>query len=297
MHKKQYHPFELLLIALLLVLGCSWLYGPESEAEEISPAIPSSLPVPIVTHEDAKENSTEEIWHPAVGSSWQWDLSDPPIDLSFKVNVYDIDLFDNDANIIANLHAQGKKVICYISVGSWEDWRPDKDQFPPEVIGKNYEGWPGEKWLDIRQIDLLAPIMGARLDLCKEKGFDAVEPDNIDGYTNDTGFPLDETDQLQFNIWLAEEAHMRGLSIGLKNDSDQVAELQPYFDWALTEDCFAEDWCEQFFPFIEAGKPVFAAEYTDTGITLDAICPQAEELQFSLILKNRDLDAYHATCP
>lgn len=243
------------------------------------------------------QNSTAGIWHPAVGTSWQWDLSDPPIDLSFDVDVYDIDLFENDANTIANLHAQGKKVICYISVGSWEDWRPDKDQFPPEVIGNDYEGWAGEKWLDIRQIDSLAPILQARLDQCKEKGFDAVEPDNIDSYTNDTGFSLTEEDQLRFNIWLAEEAHKRGLSIGLKNDPDQAAELQPHFDWALTEDCFAGEWCEQMLPFIEAGKAVFAAEYTDTGISLDEICPQAEELGFSLILKNRDLDAYRATCP
>ena len=44
--------------------------------------------------------------------------------------------------------------------------------------------------MDIRRIDLLAPVMDARLDQCASKGFDGIEPDNIDGYTNDTGFPL-----------------------------------------------------------------------------------------------------------
>jgi endo-alpha-1,4-polygalactosaminidase (GH114 family) len=238
-------------------------------------------------------------WKPAVNTTWQWQL-DQPIDQSFDVDMYDIDLFDSDASAVAALHAQGRKVVCYISVGSWEDWRPDKDQFPASVIGKDYGGWPGEKWLDIRQIDLLAPIMRARLDECKARGFDGIEPDNIDGYTNDTDFPLTYKDQLKYNIWLANEAHARGLSIGLKNDPDQVADLLPYFDWALTEDCFAEGWCEEMLPFVAAGKPVFAAEYTDQ-ITSDQffnqICPQVNAMNFDAILKNRDLDTWRQACP
>ena len=181
-------------------------------------------------------------------------------------------------------------------MGSWEDWRPDADVFPSEILGRNYLGWPGEKWLDIRQIELLAPILEARLDECAAKGFDGVEPDNIDAYTNKTGFPLTYTDQLTFNIWLAEQAHARGLSIGLKNDSEQVHDLLPYYDWALTEDCFDQDWCEEMLPFVQAGKPVFAAEYTDTGITLADFCPQARDMGISAILKNRELDSYREAC-
>ncbi|MFQ5613249.1 MAG: endo alpha-1,4 polygalactosaminidase [Anaerolineae bacterium] len=236
-------------------------------------------------------------WQPSVNTRWQWQLANLPVDPSFDVEMYDIDLFDNEASVVAALHAQGRKVVCYISAGSWENWRPDKDQFPASVIGKDYEGWSGEKWLDIRQIDLLAPIMRARLDQCRAKGFDGIEPDNIDGYTNDTGFPLTYQDQLNYNIWLANEAHARGLSIGLKNDPDQVADLQPYFDWALTEDCFAQGWCGQMLPFVTAGKPVFAAEYTDTGLTTAQFCPQAAGLNFNAILKKRDLDAWREACP
>ncbi len=235
-------------------------------------------------------------WQPAVDTTWQWHLLDLPIDTSIEAEMYDIEMFDNDAETVANLHTQGRKVVCYISVGSWEDWRPDADQFPASVIGNDYEGWAGEKWLDIRQIDLLAPIMQARLDECRAKGFDGIEPDNIDSYTNDTGFPLTYADQLAYNIWLAEAAHTRGLSIGLKNNPDQVADLLPYFDWALTEDCFAEEWCEEMLPFIEADKPVFAAEYTDTGITTARFCPKAQALKINAILKHRDLDAWLETC-
>jgi hypothetical protein len=239
-------------------------------------------------------------WQPSPGTSWQWQLTDLPVDQAFDVDVYDIDLFDNDASTVAALQARGRVVLCYISVGSWEDWRPDADQFPPEVLGNDYEGWPGEKWLDIRRIDLLAPIMRARLDLCRDKGFDGVEPDNVDGYTNDTGFPLTYQDQLAYNTWLAGEVHARGLSIGLKNDEAQVTDLISHFDWAMTEDCFADEWCEEMSPFTDAGKAVFAAEYTDqlaANQFLDQVCPQAEALNLDVILKHRDLDAWRLACP
>ena len=67
-------------------------------------------------------------WQPTVGTTWQWQLLDLPLDTSIEAEMYDIEMFDNDAETVADLHAQGHKVVCYISVGSWEDWRPDADQ-------------------------------------------------------------------------------------------------------------------------------------------------------------------------
>jgi len=234
-------------------------------------------------------------WHPTVGLTWQWQIGNNDIDTSIEADVYDIDLYV-DQSIIDELHAKGRKVICYISVGSWEDWRPDKDQFPPEVLGNDYEGWKGERWLDIRQIEKLAPIMLARLDLCKAKGFDAVEPDNMEIHTNDTGFSLTYDDQLKYALWLADEAHKRGLAIGVKNAPDQVKDLAGHFDFAITEDAFHYGWAGRMLSFIDAGKPVFAAEYTDLGGNFAETCARARTLGFSLILKHRLLDAWLETC-
>jgi len=234
-------------------------------------------------------------WHPAVGLTWQWQIGDNDIDTSIEADVYDIDLYV-DQSIIEELHAKGRKVICYISVGSWEDWRPDAALFPAEVLGKDYDGWPGEKWLDIRQVDKLAPIMLARLDLCKAKGFDAVEPDNLEVYTNDTGFPFTYSDQLKYALWLADESHKRGLAIGVKNALDQVKDLIEHFDFAIIEDAFYDGWAEAMKPFIEAGKPVFAAEYTDLDGDFHSFCQNSQALKFNTILKNRDLDAWIQTC-
>jgi len=248
-------------------------------------------------NETASTPSTQiQIWRPAPETTWQWQL-DTPVDKSVNAQVFDIDLFENDATVVATLHTKGAKVICYTSVGSREDGRPDTDKFPVEIVGKDYPGWPGEKFLDIRQIDKLAPIILTRLDLCKQKGFDGVEPDNIDTYNAETGFPLTYEDQLKYNRWLVEQAHARGLSIGLKNDGDQAADLVNDFDWALTEDCFNQNWCDQMKPFIQQGKAVFTAEYGDTGITLDDFCLRAKEMKFSAIFKNRGLDAFRKTCP
>jgi len=243
-----------------------------------------------------KNAPSTDWWHPTAGLTWQWQIGNNDIDTTIEADVYDIDLYVDQA-IIDELHARGRKVICYISVGSWEDWRPDRDRFPPEVLGKDYEGWQGEKWLDIRQLDKLAPILRARLDLCKARGFDAVEPDNMEIYTNDTGFPLTYADQLKFALWLAEEAHQRGLAIGQKNAADMVGDLVNIFDFAITEDYFYYGIAETMLPYIQAGKPVFAAEYTDLPGDFDSFCRQSRQLGFSTILKHRELDAWVKFCP
>ena len=220
-------------------------------------------------------------WHPKPGLSWQWQLTGK-FDFDIQADVYDIDLHV-DKSAVDYFHAQGARVICYISVGSWEDWRPDADRFPAQVIGRDYEGWTGEKWLDIRQIDQLAPIMLARLDMCAAKGFDGVEPDNMEIYTNETGFPITYDDQLRYALWLAEEAHARGLAIGQKNAPDQTGDLVTVYDFAITEDAFAEDWAAQLLPYIRADKPVFAAEYTqddDLFVARLLVSPKFDPLGF-----------------
>ena len=155
------------------------------------------------------------------------------------------------------------------------------------------QGWAGEQWLDIRQLQVLAPIMQARLDMCQRKGFDGVEFDNVDGYTNDTGFPLTANDQLAYNTWLAQEAHARGMSAGLKNDLDQVTQLVPSFDWALDEQCFQYQECDLLTPFIRAGKAVFEVEYS---LNTSQFCQEADALDFNSLRKDPALDATRTAC-
>jgi hypothetical protein len=128
------------------------------------------------------------------------------------------------------------------------------------------------------------------------EGFDGVDPDNLNGAQNATGFDISPAEQLAYARWLATEAHARGLGIGLKNVPEHAAELEPDFDWALVESCFLYDFCEDLLPFIEAGKAVFAIEYVEEGMATSDFCAQALQFGFSAILKNRELNDFVETC-
>jgi len=207
-------------------------------------------------------------WHPALHTSWNWVLSKVPTAPYRNVQMYDVDGFNATASDVAAMHNAGMRVVCYISAGTYEDWRPDASKFPAAILGSGVSGWPGEKWLDVRDVkktnSALASIMNARLDMCRTKGFDAVEFDNVDGYSNSTGFPLTSSDQTYYNVFLANGARSRGMSAVLKNDLDQVQQLLPYFDMALNEQCNQYKECGTLAPFVAAGKPVFNAEYASS---------------------------------
>jgi hypothetical protein len=202
----------------------------------------------------------------------------------------DIDMEDTPDTQIVALHNAGKQVVCYISAGSWEDWRSDQASFPDEVLGNDMDGWDGERWLDISNIAALEPILAARMDRARAKGCDAVHPDNIDGYSNDTGFDLTGEDQMAYNQMLARLAHERGLMIGLKNDVGQIGELVASFDFAINESCYVYDECSGYSHFIENGKPVFIIEYQED--IFNTYKSDAAENGFKMILKNRNLDSF-----
>lgn len=246
---------------------------------------------------EKKANETNESleikwWTPRPNTSWQLQLQGT-LNTGYDAEMYDIDLFDNSKATIEALQKRGIKVICYFSAGSYENWRDDKNQFPNEVLGNVLEGWEDERWLDISKIELLAPIMEKRLDLAKEKGCDGVDPDNVDGYQNNNGLSLTYEDQLAYNKWLAEEAHKRGLSIGLKNDLDQIPELVDYFDFALNEQCFYYDECEKLLPFIEKDKAVFGVEYE---LKTGEFCTKANNLNFDWLKMDYDLNGTRIAC-
>lgn len=235
------------------------------------------------------------VWQPPPGTSWQWQLTGN-LDTSIDVAMYDVDLYETSDADIATLKAAGRVVICYFSAGSWEPGRTDSDDFPPATLGDALDGWPDERWLDTRS-SAVRDLMKARLDLAASRGCDGVEPDNVDGYQNDSGFDLDDATQLDFNRFIAAEAHARGLSVGLKNDIDQLGDLASDFDWALNEECYLYDECDAYAStFIAQGKAVFHAEYVDAG-ELDAVCAVTQPLQLSTLVKNLDLDAYRLACP
>lgn len=242
-------------------------------------------------------------FRPPVTTTWQWQLqsdADGRINTGYAVDVYDIDLFDASDSAIDELHAAGRKVICYFSAGSFENFRDDADEFLSTDLGKSLEGFAYERWLDIRSPNVHRIVLG-RLDAAVLRGCDGVEPDNVDGFVNDTGFPLTATDQLAFNRFLANEAHHRALGVALKNDLDQILELVDYFDFSVNEQCHEFEECDLLQPFIDAGLPVFNAEYTaefvDDVRARQVLCADAldQNLRTLILPLNLD-DSYRFSC-
>jgi hypothetical protein len=263
--------------------------GPEATASAVTTPEPPGASSPV----GPAAPSAGQWWRPALGTDWQWQLSGA-VDTSVSAEVFDIDGESASAATVAALHANGAGVICYIDAGGWESYRSDAGSFPSSVLGNGVDGWPDERWLDIRELTVLLPIMEARIADCRQKGFDAVEPDLLDGYTNDTGFALTAADQLAYNRAVADLAHRYGLGVALKNDPEQAEALEPAFDFAVVEECFQYDECEAYSPFVRAGKAVLHVEYEGS---LDAFCPVTSALGFSSMKKHLALDAWRQVCP
>ncbi|MEJ2609278.1 MAG: endo alpha-1,4 polygalactosaminidase [Candidatus Thiodiazotropha sp.] len=232
-------------------------------------------------------------WYkPTIATTWQLQLQGS-INTGYAVELYDIDLFDTPKQTIIDLHAAAQKVICYFSGGTHENWRSDASQFTATDIGNNLSNWEGESWLDIRSTEVRA-IMLARLDLAVSKGCDGVDVDNMDGYSYDSGFALTADDQLVYNRFIANAAHERRLSVGLKNDLAQIDELVDDFDFSVNESCFDYEECDLLTPFIQQGKPVLQVEYKQEYVsdTTDraSLCAQSLDIGFSTLILPQELD-------
>lgn len=227
-------------------------------------------------------------WKPGPTTApWQFQLQGK-VDRSIPAPVFETDGDFTSRATVRALHRKGVRVICYLNAGSWEAFRKDRGRFPKAVLGRRYDGYPNERWLDVSRYRLFAGVIRARVRTCRSKGFHGIEFDNVNGWENRTGFGITAGQQLRYNRWLARLAHRHGLSAGLKNDGRQVRKLVRSFDFAVVEQCFQYDECGQYRPFINRGKAVFAVEYE---LPLSEFCGRATQNGFSAIGKDDELFA------
>ena len=215
------------------------------------------------------------------------------LDTRVRAHVYEIDGQNSTRTTVRSLHRAGRKVVCYTSAGSIESYRPDARAFPASVVGRTLDGWPDERWLDVRRTAVLLPIMERRVAGCAAKGFDAVEFDNVDGYANTTGFRITRADQLRYNRALAALAHRHGLAAVLKNAPELVPSLVRHFDAALVEQCAQYSECAAWKPFVAARKPVWDLEYVTPYARA---CAAGRAARIDVQVKRLTLDAYRRHC-
>ena len=283
-------------IALGVGLGVGLTYGGSSGGASIS------SPLNISNNLTSTNGTNGSIWSPTSSTSWQIELAHPLTNTSFHASVYDIDMFENNATTMNTLHNLDRRVICYFSAGSFENWRPDAASFNNKTdLGKPLDGWAGEWWLNTNSSNV-RKIMLTRLDLAVTKGCDGVDPDNVDGYDNDNGLGLTQADAVDYVEFLADAARSRGLAVGLKNAGEIIPLVLGKMQWAVNEQCVQFGECDTWQPFIEAGKPVFHIEYPDgapdmAAQKVNSICGNSDAKGFETVLKKMDLADWVEACP
>ena len=224
---------------------------------------------------------------------WQIQLSGE-LDTSFDVPWYEADLFALDAAAVTAIKPPGRTLTCYVSVGTAEPWRADFDQLPVVAIGNELSDYPQERWLDVRN-ETVRAVMGRRLDSAAELGCTGIELANLAAHRADSGFALSQADELDYAQWLISAAHDRALSAGISASDDLAPLLVSDADWGLTEECLAYDSCAVWQAFVDRGKPVLMIEYGSAS-NAPALCPEAAQRGFSLVIKRRALDAFRVGC-
>lgn len=220
------------------------------------------------------------------------------INYQLNYDIFFIDGFDNK-ELIPKLHAEGKKVICYMSAGSYENWRKDKDQFSDEVLGKPLAEWPGERWIDIRS-ENVKNIMKERIKTLSNYGCDGIDPDNVNLHIQHSGFELTKKDLINYNKFLATEIKNNNMIVGLKNTQDLIPELIDYYDFAVNEECHIFKECGLYKYFIINNKPVFNIEYDyyyNDNSKLYNLCFKSKNMKMNTVVTNIKLNGqYYRSC-
>ncbi|KAJ3022923.1 UNVERIFIED_CONTAM: hypothetical protein HDU68_008858 [Siphonaria sp. JEL0065] len=292
-------------------------------------------------------------WYtPPQNFQWQWQIDQATIPriapdvfangTQVDLLIYDVDIEESAAEI-AKIKSWGAKVACYFEAGTWVDRRPWSSLYPKSALGFPYEApYTDELWVNPSDPAIRDIIKNTIYPYAKARGCDMVEPDNVQGFETDsycTGWEAtigpncvacksgstreyfidkkcdaDYNAWLEFNKFLATEAHNQGLGVALKNNHFQAAQLVDYHDFVLSEQCTsyyctysnktvigsdifgatAND-CVGYLPFLKAGKAVALTEYQSTKMTINALCKAASAFTpyggFNSILKKPALGA------
>ncbi|MDV6375134.1 endo alpha-1,4 polygalactosaminidase [Deinococcus arenicola] len=206
-------------------------------------------------------------WDIQIGVNYERDVKLAP-----GVKLMDLDGFETSAAKIAELKQQGVYTLCYINAGSYEPYRPDSARYPDALKIQRDPNWPDEAFLDVRDVfrpnSVLASILTDRMKMCKAKGFDALDPDNLQNDENVTGGRITLQQQIDFNGWVADQAHQQGLAVFQKNGPDKILlrdrtgkMMVEKFDGILNEQCQQYRECASLAEYSKRGKLVLNLEY------------------------------------
>jgi len=188
---------------------------------------------------------------------WDWQIGRTvPLQRTGRnaVDIYDVDGFLTTRAEVTAIKTTWQaatlphpRAVCYLDL-AWEDYRPDATPgtaFPAAALGHVYYGYPEERWVDLRQLDALEPMLRERIGMCARKGFDAVELDDIDSFDppSTTGFHLTPGDLQNFLAYAFNEIHQDGMTALWKNSPYLSWWGRQYADGAVVEECYLDHAC------------------------------------------------------
>ena len=222
--------------------------------------------VPMPPPEPCRATPPRTCWYPPHldrtnhPMRWDWQIGRvTPLERTgaSAVDIYDIDGFLTTPAEVHRIHTTWQantlphpKAVCYLDL-AWEDYRPDGSPtpygpyFPARTLGKIYYGYPQERWVDLRQLDALKPLIDERIGMCASKGFDAIEFDDIDSFNppSTTGFHLTAGDVQNFLAYADNQAHREGMAVLWKNSELLSWWGRDYTDGAVVEECYVYQEC------------------------------------------------------
>ncbi|PZE37638.1 hypothetical protein DEJ31_05700 [Curtobacterium sp. MCPF17_031] len=154
-------------------------------------------------------------------------------------------------------------------------------------------GWPDELILDTRTASARATITSVStrsIARCADRGFDAVEFDNLDSWTR-SGGRLTRSGNLALATSLVRVAHQHGLAAAQKNTPQLgvSGRERTGFDFAVAEECVQYDECAAYTDVY--GARVIDVEYADTlQGKWSAVCAMTDRPRMT-ILRDRELVA------
>ncbi|WP_243869079.1 endo alpha-1,4 polygalactosaminidase [Streptomyces liangshanensis] len=191
--------------------------------------------------------------------------------------------------------APGAYNICYVNafqaqpdaVGWWREHHPDlllRDADHALVVDEDWD----EPLLDVRTADRrerLAEVVGGWIDGCADRGYDAVEADNLDSYLRSDGL-IGRGEAVAFARLLATRAHRAGLALGQKNAAEMTGLRDRIgFDFAVAEECARYDECDTYAQAYD--DAVLVVEYRKQDFT--RACRQWGK-RLAVLLRDRDLE-------
>ena len=174
--------------------------------------------------------------------------------------------------------------ICYVNAFQTQADDPDtvrpdeRSAWPASIVLTSIgddPNWPGEYLVDISTASRrrrAAAHVEQMVQTCADKGFDAVEYDNLDSWTRFDGtaqegkVPFGKRQAIAYAELITDHAHSLGLAVGQKNTPQlgkRVSRTVIGFDFVVTEQCGQYRECGDYVAAF--GRRIIDIEYTAVG--------------------------------